>query len=93
MKGKHSSPCKERVWRQGPEPVGGHVQSGKLVQLPKDSFCDVVYQVVVQIESVQAGHVLNGLPWDPGNENQSCKLELHQFFQDWMFREAIDDDE
>lgn len=73
------SPGKQRVRGQGPQPVGGHVQPGQLVQLPEDAFCDVVDQVVVQVERVEAGHVLDGLPRNPGSRNQS----LNRVFQDF----------
>ena len=63
-------PGKEGVGGHGPQPVGGHVQPGQLVQLPEDALGDVVYEVVVQVEGVQAGHVLNGLPGHPVSQGE-----------------------
>lgn len=79
LQGKRSSPGEERVRGQGPQPVGGHVQPGQLVQLPEGAFSDVVDQVVVQVERVEAGHVLDGLPRNPASRKQPVSRSFQDF--------------
>lgn len=61
-------PGKQGVRWQGPQPVRGHVQASQLIQPSKASLCDVVYQVMIQVQSVETGHVLDRLPWNPGED-------------------------